>query len=136
MSASRAVSLCLLVAGAVVGGLLSLVTAFFVPTRVAGVSLGVVLTVLTIGPYSHLVGRALRSAPAAAVPALGWFVVTMTAAGKRPEGDLIVTGSLAGLAFLILGTVSATLGIGTVRAAINRRARRLAEAPPEPAPED
>jgi hypothetical protein len=91
----------------------------------------VVLTVLTIGPYAHLVGRALRSAPAAAIPALGWFVVTMTAAGKRPEGDLIVTGSLAGLLFLILGTISATVGIGTVRAGLNRHERRVAEPAPD-----
>lgn len=125
MSPSRAVTVCLLVAGFVVGGLLALVTAFFVPTRIGGVvSVGVLLTVLTIGPYSHAVGRALRSAPAAAVPGIGWFVVTMLLATKRAEGDLVVTGSVSGLAFLLLGTVSATVGIGTVRAGINRAERR------------
>ncbi len=126
MGLDRAVTISLLVVGAVVGGLLALVTACYVPTRAGFVSLGVVATVLTIGPYAHAVGRALRSSPAAAVPALGWFFTTMYFAAKRPEGDLIVTGSASGLAFLLLGTVSAAVGIGTVRAGIVRSERRVA----------
>lgn len=124
MTPARAVTVCLYAAGLVVGMLLSLVTAFFVPTTVGPVSVGVVLAVLSIGPYVHAFGRAMRSSLAAAVPGLAWFATTMYFATKRPEGDLVVTGSVAGLLFLLLGMVSATVGIGTVRAGVVQDDRR------------
>ena len=120
MTNDRAVTIALLVSGAVVGALLAVVTAFLVP-------LGVPLVVVTLGPYAHAVGRAARSAPAAAVPSIAWFVTTMALASSRAEGDLVVTGSATGLAYLLLGTVSAAVGIGTVRAGIERSDRRAAE---------
>lgn len=121
---ARAVTISLCVVGAVVGMLIAIVTAFLVPT--GAVSLGTVLTVLLIGPYAHLLGRTLRSAAVAAVPCVAWLTTTMTLAGKRAEGDLVITGSTEGLAFLLLGTVSGAVGIGTVRAGIARSDRRAA----------
>jgi hypothetical protein len=123
----RAVTISLAVAATVVGGLLAMVTAFFVPTRAGWLSLGDVLALVTIGPYVHLVGRAARSSLVAAIPALAWLATTMYFASLRPEGDLIVTGSVYGLAFLLLGTVSGAVGIGTVRAGAQRADRRRAE---------
>jgi hypothetical protein len=120
------VTISLLVVSAVVGVLLSVVTAFFVPTGVGIASVGVAAVVLTLGPYAHAVGRALRSSPAAALPGLAWLVTTMILASQRAEGDLIVTGSAAGLAYLLLGTVSAAVGIGTVGRGIARSDRRAA----------
>ena len=117
-------TIALYVVGAVVGFLVALVTAFHVPTR--PLPLGVVATVLLIGPYAHLMGRALRSAAAAAVPCVTWLVVTMVLASQRAEGDLIITGSLPGVAFLLLGTVSCAVGIGTVRSGVERSERRAA----------
>jgi hypothetical protein len=123
----RAVAISLLAVSVVVGGLLALVTAFYVPQRVGWFSFGVAATVLTIGPYAHAVGRAFRSSRAAALPALAWLLVTMYLATMRAEGDLVVTGTAEGLAFLLLGTVSAAFGIGTVRSGVLRAERRAAE---------
>ena len=122
---TTATTISLYVVGAFVGFLIALVTAFWVPTR--PVSLGVVATVLLLGPYCHLLGRALRSSFAAALPGVTWLVTTMLLASTRPEGDLVITGSLPGLLFLLLGTVSAIAGIGTVRAGVARADRRAAE---------
>jgi putative effector of murein hydrolase LrgA (UPF0299 family) len=123
----RAVTIALLAAAAVVGGLLALVTAFYVPTRAGVLSLGDALALVTIGPYAHAVGRAARSSAAAVVPAVAWLVTTMYFANLRTEGDIIVTGSVYGLLFLLLGTVSGAVGIGTVRRGVLRDDRRAAE---------
>jgi hypothetical protein len=123
---AKAVTISLLVVGAFLGVLIAVVTAFQVPTGTGLLSLGVALTALLIGPYAHLLGVSMRSSAAAALPCVSWLVTTMLLAGKRPEGDLVVTGSAEGLAFLLVGTVSAAVGIGTVRAGIARSDRRAA----------
>lgn len=127
MTQSRAVAIATVVVSAVVGGLLAMLGAFFVPLRSGWLSLGDALALVTIGPYVFLVGRALRSPLAGVPPALGWLFTTMSFASLRPEGDLIVTGEATGLAFLLLGTVSAAVGIGTIRKGIARADRRAAE---------
>lgn len=127
MSLHRAVTVSLVVAAAVVGVLLALVTAFFVPTRYGPLSLGDAAALLTVGPYARAIGRATRSTAAGAVPAMAWLLTTMYFASTRPEGDLIVTGTVYGLAFLLLGTVSGAVGIGTIRTAVQRDDRRAAE---------
>ncbi|MGI8330733.1 DUF6113 family protein [Actinomadura scrupuli] len=43
----------------------------------------------------------------AAVPALMWLAVVVTLAVQRPEGDLIVTGTMAGTIFLYGGVLAA-----------------------------
>ncbi|HVF06212.1 MAG TPA: DUF6113 family protein [Frankiaceae bacterium] len=125
MTLTKAVTISLWVVGAVVGFLVALVTAFFVPTY--PVPVGVLATVLVIGPYAHLLGRVLRSSAAAALPCITWLVATMILASTRAEGDLIITGSTSGVAFLLLGTLSCAVGIGTVRAGVERSERRAAE---------
>lgn len=125
MNPARAVTISLLVVGVAVGMLIAIVTAFYVPTR--PVPLGVVATVVLLGPYAHALGRTLRSTGAAALPCVAWLVTTMALASTRAEGDLVVTGSVSGLLFLLLGTISAAVGIGTIRAGIERSDRRAAE---------
>lgn len=48
------------------------------------------------------------------LPVLGWLAVVVAAAVPRPEGDLIVTGSLRGLAFLLLGALAGAYAVGRV----------------------
>ena len=127
MTYDRAVTISLAVVGAVVGALLALVAAFFVPTRYGVLSLGDAAALLTVGPYARAVGRAARSTLVGAIPALAWLLTTMYFASTRPEGDLVVTGTAYGLAFLLLGTVSGAVGIGTIRSAVQRDDRRAAE---------
>lgn len=126
MTQSRAVVIATVVVSAFVGGLLAMLGAFFVPLRSGWLSLGDALALVTIGPYVFLLGRALRSPLAGVPPALGWLFTTMYFASLRPEGDLIVTGEATGLAFLLLGTISAAVGIGTIRSGIARSDRRAA----------
>lgn len=126
MSQSRAVAIATVVVSAFVGSLLAVVGAFYVPLGTGWLSLGDALAVLTVGPYAHLVGRSFRSTAAGAPPAVAWLVTTMFLATLRPEGDLVVTGESRGLAFLLLGTVSAAVGVGTIRRGIERGDRRAA----------
>ncbi|HVE97996.1 MAG TPA: DUF6113 family protein [Mycobacteriales bacterium] len=101
--------------------LLAVTGAFLVPRApVPGVSVGVVLAV--VGNYVVAVRgrRATGSAAAAAVPAVVWLAVVVTLAGGRTEGDVVLTGSWASLAFIVLGALSAAVGIG----------RREPESPP------
>lgn len=48
---------------------------------------------------------------AAAVSA-GWVVALLLLSAPRPEGDLVVTGSLAGYAWLLGGLVVCAVGVG------------------------
>lgn len=48
------------------------------------------------------------------LPVLGWLAVAMLAAVPRPEGDLIITGSLRGLAFLLLGAVAGAYAVARI----------------------
>lgn len=49
-------------------------------------------------------------------PVAGWLIVVVLAAVPRAEGDLIVTGSVRGLAFLLLGAVAAAYAAARVLA--------------------
>jgi hypothetical protein len=104
----------LAVTGAVVGMLLAIVGAFLIPA--GAYSLGDFLALVTIGPFCHAVGRAARAVWVGVVPGLAWLTTSMLLAAKRPEGDLVIAGDVKGIAFLLLGTVSAAVGIGTIRA--------------------
>ncbi|MDQ1713910.1 MAG: hypothetical protein QOE45_3360 [Frankiaceae bacterium] len=128
MSLDRAIAVSIAVVGLVVGALLALVGAFFIPATIGWFSWGDAAAALTIGPYVYFVGRSFRSTAAGILPALGWLVTTMYFASLRPEGDLIVTGEAHGLAFLLLGTVSAAVGLGTIRRGVERHDRRAAAA--------
>ena len=128
MTLDRAVGAGLVVVATVVGALLALVGAFLVPAELAPyVSLGDVFALVTIGPFCHAVGRALRSSVAAVAPAFAWLFTAVTLGSARTEGDIVVTGTAYGIAFLLLGSVSAAVGIGTIRSRTARAdARALA----------
>ena len=123
MTLDRAFLIALVVAGAVGGVVLAVVGAFFVPTSYGALSLGDALALLTVGPFCHAIGRAARSTAVGTIPGVTWLLATMLLASRKPEGDLIVTGSAFGMAFLLLGTVSAAVGIGTIRAGVERDVR-------------
>jgi hypothetical protein len=119
----RAFLIALLAGGAVGGVALAVGGAFLIPVSYGPLSAGNAVALLGVGPFCHSVGRSARSTLAGTVPALAWLVVTMALASRRPEGDLVVTGEAFGMAFLLLGTVSAAAGIGTIRAGMERDVR-------------
>jgi hypothetical protein len=102
---------------------------FWLPLRVGGVPLP--LSVLAAGMGNLLlVGLAHRlsgSRLVGALPAVVWLVVAVASMVRRPEGDIVMAGGgttgTVGLAFLLVGVVTASAAAGRV----------LATRPPEPA---
>ena len=70
-----------------------------------------------------------RAAPV--LSALIWVVIALLLGSSRPEGDLVVTGSGRGVAFLLLGTAAAAAGIG-IKPGRPRRHAASDEAPGAP----
>lgn len=96
--------------------LLVLWGAFLVPLRVGGVPVpvGLVLALATV-PLCRAGGRVLGSRWGAAGPGVLWLAVAVALSGRRREGDLVVTGSLLGLGFLVLGMLGAAVVVGAWR---------------------
>lgn len=97
---------------------LSLLTAlwgaFLVPLRVGGVPVPVAVVLAAVANVA--LGRAggrLYGRVGAALPGVLWFVVVAALQIRRPEGDLVVPGSLPGLLFLLLGSISAAVPVGS-----------------------
>lgn len=106
--------------------LLAIWGSFLVPLRIAGVLAPVSWVIAGVGNAVLVVAAArLVGRLPALVPALLWFVVAATLGNPRPEGDLIVQNTVAGLGFLAAGTLS------SVAAFVVASAQR--SAPPTPA---
>lgn len=98
----------LLVAGAIgigVGVLGAFVHGMSV--RVIGVSLsvGVLPALAGLAALLVLTGLLLRSRLALLAPAVGWAVAVFPLAVPRPEGDLVVAGTVGGYVFLLGGAL-------------------------------
>jgi len=64
------------------------------------------------------VGRLVTGARSgAAAASAGWVVALLLLSAPRPEGDLVVTGSLVGYAWLLGGLVVCAAGVGWPTAA-------------------
>ncbi|SFL26498.1 DUF6113 family protein [Geodermatophilus ruber] len=102
---------------------LALVEVFWLPLRIGGVLVPVSVVAAVAGNLLlvRLAHRVTGSRIAAVLPAVVWLVVAVAASIRRPEGDLLVTGTgVAGyvnLAFLLLGVLAAAFAVGRVLAA-------------------
>jgi hypothetical protein len=113
------------IAGGVMVGLgaieLSVLECFLVPLRVGRVPLPVALLLAIAGnlllPRLGVAATG-RKAMAVAPPVL-WLLVVFVFAAPRPEGDLVVPGTLMGLLFLFGGAIAAAFG--AARAAFGRQ---------------
>lgn len=101
----------------VLTALVTVYGAFFTLLSVGGapVPVGLALALLT-GPLCFAGGRITGSRYGVAAPGLLWALLVLPLISQRREGDLIVDGSLRGLAFLALGALSASVAIGLWRA--------------------
>ena len=93
--------------------LLAIWGAFLVPLRWGTVLLPVAVLIAVVG--NLVLGRAggrLLGRPGALGPGLVWLAIALVAGSKRGEGDLIVPGTLPGLAFLLLGAIAAAVAYG------------------------
>jgi hypothetical protein len=102
---------------------LALVEVFWLPLRVAGLLVPVSPVAAVVGNLLlvDLAARLTGSRVAATLPALTWLVIAVAASIRRPEGDLLITGTgvsgFVNLAFLLLGVVAAAFAVGRVMAA-------------------
>lgn len=90
--------------------------AFLVPLRVGGaaVPVGLVLALATV-PLCRAGGAVLQSRAGAGLPLLLWAAVAVALSSSRREGDLVITGSARGLAFLGLGLLGGAYAVGSWR---------------------
>jgi hypothetical protein len=93
---------------------LALWGAFLVAARPFGTPLPVAAMVAAGGNIGlGLVGaRVLGRRAGAAGPGLLWLVIALTLGSRTAEGDVVVTGGLRGLAFLMVGTIAAAAVVG------------------------
>ncbi|MGY1743944.1 hypothetical protein [Blastococcus sp. SYSU D00695] len=107
----------------------ALVEVLWLPLRVGDVPLPVSIPAalaanLLLVTLTH---RVTGSRVAAVLPALAWLAVVLVASQQRAEGDLLLTGSWQGLAFLLVGVLGASLAVGRVLAGAPRRAAGAAQ---------
>jgi Family of unknown function (DUF6113) len=76
----------------------------------------IVLSLVNLGIF-RAAGWAMESKLGAAVPALFWMIILFVLASKRPEGDLVVTGTSAGYTYMFGGAVAALVAIAWTRSA-------------------
>ena len=103
----------------VVATWLALVEVFWLPWRVGGVPVPVSVLAAVVGNLL-LVDAARRlsgSRLVAVLPAVVWLAIAVTAAMRRPEGDLLLPGgdaltSTVNLGYLLLGVVAAAFAVG------------------------
>jgi hypothetical protein len=76
----------------------------------------VLLSVLNLVVF-RAAGWAMESKLGAAVPALPWLVILFVLAGRRPEGDLVVTGTAPGSVYMVGGAIAAVVAVAWTRQA-------------------
>ncbi|MGE5829996.1 MAG: hypothetical protein ACM30G_16790 [Micromonosporaceae bacterium] len=114
--ALRAAGLVVAVWGAV---LLALVGAFLTPLRFGGVLIPVSIPLAIAGNLvlTWFVGSTTGRRGLALVPGLAWVGLSLVAAGRTTEGDLLVTNWVGPVAVL---AGAATLGLGLFRGSRGR----------------
>lgn len=123
--------------GLVVGTVLGVVGAFWIPLRIADVRapLGPVLAPLLVVVACRAAGTRTGSRAAAAAPAIGWTVAVVVLAMRGPGGDVVVPGGdLIATGYLLGGAVAVTVGVAVgvpvVRTTPSSRPEQTEAAPP------
>jgi hypothetical protein len=136
----RAVFVASLAAVGLLAAVLAVIGAFLSPSmpRPLGIPVPIGVLVAVVGNLGlgMLGSRWTSSRTAPVLSALIWVVIALLLGSSRPEGDLVVTGSGRGVAFLLLGTAAAAAGIG-IPPRQRRRHAPAADAPgvpPTPSP--
>jgi Family of unknown function (DUF6113) len=131
-SGDRALQIVAVTAVCLLSAVLGVVGAFLSPSvpHVLGIPIPVGVLIAVVGNIAvGLLGaRGTGSRAAPVLSALIWVLIALFLGSSRPEGDLVVTGSWQGVAFLLLGTAAAALAIGIPP----RRRRRVLETPGVP----
>ena len=114
---------------AVLGVLVAVIGSFEFAWAVGSIPVAAILLPLVNLAVFRAAGWAMESKLGAAVPALLWMIILFVLASRRPEGDLVVTGTTAGYVYMFGGAVAALVAIAWTRSA---RPWMLAGAPQTP----
>ena len=109
-----------LTSSVLLGALTGLISAFQALHTLRGLWIGVAATTLAAVALGIAVAEAWASASAPLAVGVGWLLCVGYFAAGRPEGDVVVPGSLQGYAFLFLGLAAFAPG---VRLGVRRQRR-------------
>jgi hypothetical protein len=102
---------------AVLGVVLGVVESFQFSWEVAGVPVAAIVLSLVNLAVFRAAGWAMASRLGAVMPAVPWLIVLVVLSARRPEGDLVVTGTAAGYVYMFGGAVAALIAIVWTRSA-------------------
>lgn len=98
--------LLLALAAAVAGVAVGTVGSFLHPLRLIALPVGLVVGLVLSTAVVVAAGSLAGTRAAALGAAAGWLGAVLVMSARRPEGDLVVAGSLLGYAWLLAGVVT------------------------------
>lgn len=102
---------------AVLGFVLAVVGSFHAGWTMSGLPIVAIIATTANFVVFWGAGWAMRSKLGSLLPAVTWLIVVLLLSVRRVEGDLIVTGSMAGQLFLVGGSIAAAVAVGLAPAA-------------------
>ena len=102
---------------AVLGSVLGVIGSFAFSWEARSLPVAAVLLSMINLAVFRGAGWAMETKLGAVVPAVFWLVVVVVLASRRPEGDLVVTGTIPGYVFIFGGAVAALVAISWTRSA-------------------
>lgn len=102
---------------AVLGVLLGVIGSFEFSWEAGSVPVAaILLSALNLAVF-RAAGWAMESKLGAVIPAALWIVILVVLSSRRPEGDLVVTGTTAGYVYMFGGAAAALAAIVWTRSA-------------------
>lgn len=114
---------------AVLGVLLGVVGSFEFSWEAGSVPIAAIALAAVNLAVFRAAGWAMESRLGAVVPAVLWMIILLLLSSRRPEGDLVVTGTAAGYIYMFGGAAAAVVAIVWTR---SDRSWLLAGAPRPP----
>jgi hypothetical protein len=102
---------------AVLGVLLGVIGSFEFSWQLAGVPVAAIFLSLVNLAAFRAAGWAMESKLGAVIPAALWMIILVVLSSRRPEGDLVVTGTTPGYVYMFGGAVAALAAIVWTRSA-------------------
>lgn len=117
----------------VLGLLLGLVGSFEFSWTAFGLPIAAIVVAVVDFAVFRAAGWAMQTRLGVAAAAVPWLVVTVLLSTRRAEGDLVVTGTLAGYVYIFGGAIAAVAAVASTRpSGLPRDPGGLPAAPPPP----
>jgi Family of unknown function (DUF6113) len=102
---------------AVLGVLLGVIGSFEFSWQLGGVPVAAIFLSLVNLAAFRAAGWAMEAKLGAVIPAVLWMIILVVLSSRRPEGDLVVTGTTPGYVYMFGGAVAALAAIVWTRSA-------------------